>query len=179
MTYHRPVILLTGQPGIGKSTIVKKIAELITSKSGGFYTREVRKGKRRIGFEIVTLEGETDLLATKESSINFPQQVLFESYRINLDAIETVGIPALLKAMADNKIVVVDEIGPMEIFSAQFCDTILKILDDQTTAVVGTIVQRPYNFANEVKAHPRVTMKSVTLDNRDGLPSEIYSLLTK
>ncbi|PJB28491.1 AAA family ATPase [Candidatus Desantisbacteria bacterium CG_4_9_14_3_um_filter_40_11] len=177
MTEQNPAILLTGHPGIGKSTVIKKMVELMTGKAGGFYTREVRVGSERTGFEIVTLEGKTGLLATKSREVVFTDEVPFESYRINLDAMESVAIPALLKALAEKRIIVIDEIGPMEIFSERFCDTILQILENREVIAVGAIVQRPYRFADIVKAHPKVTIKPVTTENRNSLPLEIFSMI--
>ena len=56
-------ILLSGAPGIGKTTLVKKTLDYIKIKAGGFYTQEIKKGGRRLGFEIVTLDGEKAVLA--------------------------------------------------------------------------------------------------------------------
>jgi nucleoside-triphosphatase THEP1 len=175
MNRLKPVILLTGEPGIGKSTVIKHISDLASNISAGFYTREVSKNKKRIGFEIVTLDKESALLATKEHHIEFVNQVVFGDYRINLDAMEKVAVPTLKKAISNGKIIIIDEIGPMEIFSKSFCQTLIKILDDNTITVVGTIVKRSYEFADWVRKHPRVTTIEVSLKNRDNLASEIYS----
>ncbi len=173
----KPAILLTGPPGIGKSTVIRKIVALTSSRLQGFYTREVRAAGRRTGFEIVTLRGETGLLATTGPDANFAKQVLVGAYRVNIDAIEQIAIPSMLQALEDHKIVLVDEIGPMEIFSARFCDTVLQMLDDPSVPLVGTIVERPYRFADAVKAHPRVAIRQVTMHNREKLPEEICSIL--
>lgn len=177
MEQERPVILLTGQPHIGKSTIIQKVVEFAASKSGGFYTKEVHSHGKRIGFEIVSLKGQSALLATKDPSINFNDWVFFESYKINLDAINKVAVPALLDAVNSKKLVVIDEIGPMEIFSESFCNVVLNIINNPQVMVVGTIVQRPYVIADTIKAHPRVRIKLVTTENRNDLPVVIYSTI--
>jgi nucleoside-triphosphatase THEP1 len=69
MTSNQPVILLTGRPGIGKTTVIKKIVSLLGSNTGGFYTREIRQQGKRTGFEIVTLDGLTETLATTEATV--------------------------------------------------------------------------------------------------------------
>jgi nucleoside-triphosphatase len=131
-----------------------------------------------MGFELVTLAGRTSLLATKDPGITFDRQVPFGRYRGNLDAIDTVGVPALLDARDAGRVVVVDEIGPMEILSLRFRNAILTILDSKAT-VIGTVVLRPQPFADRVKAHPRVTIRPITASNRNELPRQILLQLVR
>ena len=173
-----PVLLLTGRPGIGKTTALRQVVAALGDRAGGFYTREVRAGRRRSGFELVTLAGETAPLATRDPDVTFHRQAPFGRYRVNLDAIDTLGVPALLAALEKGQVVVVDEIGPMEILSPRFRDAILRILDSQA-AVVGAIVLRPHPFADRVKAHPRVSVRTITAGNRDDLPAQILSELAR
>jgi nucleoside-triphosphatase len=169
-----PIILLTGQPGIGKTTLIKKLAQKAGNEGGGFYTQEVRQAGARIGFEIVTFGGETCWLSRKSRERYFDDEVQFKSYRVNVGGIEKVAVPSLLNARDDGRIIFVDEIGPMEIFSRAFCDAIRALLDDDSVRMIGTIVRRPYRFADEVKKHPRVKIVEVTYGNRDGLAEEIW-----
>jgi nucleoside-triphosphatase len=171
-----PVILLTGWPGVGKTTALRRIVEGLEGSAGGFYTREVRTGGRRTGFELVTLEGERALLATTDPSAELGRPVSFGRYRVDLEAIDAVGVPALVLALQQGRVVVVDEIGPMEIRSARFREAILKILDGEAP-VVGTIYGRPQPFADQVKAHPRARVREITMDNRDALPGEVLAEL--
>ena len=175
MSAMRPVILLTGSPGVGKSTIIKRIAELVAGGAAGFYTREVSRNQERVGFEIVTLDGARSTLAVTGADHSLSNHVPFGDFTINLDAMEQLAVPALQQAAAAGKIVVIDEIGPMQIFSRSFCQVIAHILDDDRIAVIGTIVERPYAFADAVKQHPRVTTIHVSVENRDSIASKIYS----
>ena len=174
---EHPIILITGQPGIGKTTLIKKLAQKTGDKGGGFYTQEVRQSGARIGFEIVTFNGQKCWLSKKSRERCFEDEVQFKSYRVNLSGIEKVAVPSLLNARDDGKIVFVDEIGPMEIFSNIFCNTIRELLNDDSLRMIGTIVRRPYRFADEVKKHPRVRIMEVTHANRDTLDQQIYSLI--
>ena len=97
---------------------------------------------------------------------------------MNLDAIDTLAVPSMLDALARGQVIVVDEIGPMEILSPRFRDAILRILESDV-AVVGAIVLRPQPYADRVKAHPRVTIRHITRDNRDSLPNRILSELAR
>lgn len=173
-----PVILLTGRPGIGKSTIVQRVTEKLAGQVGGFFTREIRVGKRRTGFEIVTLSGEQMQLAARTSKSTFAHEADFGPFKINLDAIHKVAIPAMQRAAAAGQIVVIDEIGPMEILSPAFQKAVLEVLANPRLKVFGTVVYRPWVFADDLKRHPRVSLLTVTPGNRDQLPAEVLRLLT-
>lgn len=58
-----PRILLTGPPQCGKTTVIRKVVELFPGRAAGFYTREVRERGGRVGFEIVTLDGQVAWLS--------------------------------------------------------------------------------------------------------------------
>ena len=183
MTSNQPVILLTGRPGIGKTTVIKKIVSLLGNNAsgndvGGFYTREIRVRGKRTGFEIVTLDGQVDYLATKEPDIIFAAEVPFGKYRVNLTVIDEIVVPALLRAVEQGRVVIIDEIGPMETRSKRFCQTVLEILDSEAI-VVGTIVLRPNRFGDKVKAHSRVMVKEITLANRAQIPKQVYAELVR
>ena len=86
-------ILLTGSPGIGKTTIIKKIiAELSSTLIGGFWSTEIRRGSRRIGFAIKAVTGEEGILAHKEKG-HGPR---FGSYIVNVEDIEEIAIPSMI-----------------------------------------------------------------------------------
>jgi nucleoside-triphosphatase len=175
---NKPVILLTGRPGIGKTTVIKDIVALLGRNAGGFYTREIRVSGKRTGFEMVTLDGLRDTLATTDAAITFRNEVPFGKYRVNLTAIDEIAIPALHRAVKQDQVVIIDEIGPMEIRSKRFCQIVLEILDGEAI-VIGTIVLRPNRFGDKVKAHSRVMVKEITLANRAQIAKQIYAELVR
>lgn len=63
----RLVILLTGDPGCGMTTLIQRVLADLSLPVGGFYTQEVREGRTRKGFEIITLDGRR---ATSLTSIS-------------------------------------------------------------------------------------------------------------
>lgn len=172
----KPVILLTGRPGVGKTAVIKSVVSLLNRRAGGFYTRELRSEGSRTGFEIVTLDGRTGWLASKSSTQIYKEELTMGKYRVNLRAIDSIAVPALHRALKAGRLIVIDEIGPMEIASELFRQTVLEILNSNA-AVVGTVVQRPNVFADRVKAHHRVRLQTVTVDNRNRLPPQIFAEL--
>ncbi len=158
--------------------MIKKIVSRLEDKAGGFYTREIRVAGKRSGFEIVTLDGQTECLATQDPAITFAGEVSFGKYRVNLNGIDAVAVPVLYRAMKEGEaIIIIDEIGSMEIISERFCQAVLEILDSKAI-VVGTIAQKANAFTDKVRSHPRVTIKPVTLANRMQIAAQVYAELT-
>jgi nucleoside-triphosphatase len=158
------VILLTGEPGVGKTTLMRRVIGMIGHPAGGFYTREIRSGKQRVGFEIVTLDGKTGLLA----HVDIPSKKRISRYGVDTTALEKIAIPAIMSAADNNAIVVIDELGPMEFFSEIFCQTVFKILQGNAT-VLASIVKRPTPISERIKSLPGIIQVEVTRQNRDHL----------
>lgn len=165
-------ILLTGPPRAGKTTIIRKVAERLGDRAGGFYTEEVRSSGQRTGFRIVTLDGQEALL----SSVRFPGPPCIGKYGVDVAALDRVGVQALRRAIARGQIVVVDEIGKMELFSEAFKAAVLAALDS-ASPVVGTILWKPHPWADRLKARPDVRLVEVTWDNRDMLVETVLHQL--
>jgi len=134
----------------------------------------LRQGGQRIGFEIVTLTGQRDYLATTDSAISFARTTPFGRYRVNLEAIDALAVPALRQAAAEDQVVILDEIGPMELLSLLFGEVVRELLNG-LAFIAGTIVQRRHPLADLIKTHPRVSLVEVTPANRGQLPAQLYA----
>ncbi len=84
----------------------------------------------------------------------------------------------MLRAVAAGKIVVIDEIGPMEMLSPLFCDTVQKILDGPA-AVIGALVQRSTPFGDRVRGLERVKVITLTPENREQIPPQVAAQLSE
>jgi len=160
----KPKVLLTGRPGCGKTTLIKRLVNELALPAGGFYTEEIRQCSRRVGFKIVTLEGEEAVLAHVD--FNTTQRV--GKYRLDLRVLESIGSEAICTAVRARRLVVIDEIGPMEIRSPVFCDVVNEALDSGEP-ILGTITARSFPFTNAIKKRDDVTLIEVRPNNREQL----------
>lgn len=160
-------ILLTGKPDCGKTTLIRKVLEGLTEiDSGGFYTQEIRKGKVRVGFKITTLEGKTGVLA----HVDYKGRFRVGKYFVNIQDIDEIGVKSILNSLKRD-LIVIDEIGKMELFSEKFRDAVLRALD--TGRVLGTIRLGGDSFVEGIKGRDDVEIILVTLGNRDFLVDEV------
>ena len=115
-------ILLEGRPGSGKTTVARRLAERLRAArvpTTGFTTEEIREGKRRVGFRVEAIGGPRATLA----HVTFPGPPQVGKYGVDLEAFERVALPALEPPDAGG-IVVVDELGKMELASARFREAV-------------------------------------------------------
>ena len=164
-------IFLTGFPGIGKTTVIRKTLEKLSFRPRGFYTKEIREGSRRVGFSIVTLDGQHGILA----HVNARGKHRVGRYVVNVQDIERVAILAMTPTSPDG-LIVVDEVGKMECFSEAFRKAVLTALDSPNR-VLGTISAKANEFIESIKRREDVSVVTVTPSNRDTLPEELAAKL--
>ncbi len=165
-------ILITGRPGIGKTTIIRKVAEHFGSAAMGFYTEEIREGGVRKGFAIHTLDGRRGILAHVE--LSSPYRV--GKYHVLVADFEQIAVDPLFRQLNQAKLVIIDEIGKMELFSNRFVELIFTLLD-HPIPLLASITLRPHPLADKIKARPDVEIHPVTESNRDELPQRLIARL--
>jgi nucleoside-triphosphatase len=165
-------LLLTGRPGIGKTTVIRAVAEQLGERAGGFYTEEIRATGGRKGFRLVTLDGQEAVMA--HVNLRGQGRPRVSRYGVDVAAIERVGVAALRRAMDRGQIVVVDEIGKMELFCGPFKDVVLQAMGGPYT-VVATVMAKPNPWVDSLKAMPGVIMREVTTENRSQLAEVVIN----
>jgi nucleoside-triphosphatase len=167
-------LLLTGRPGVGKTTVIQRFVSLLPSSISvrGFYTDEIREGNIRQGFCVTALDGRRGILAHRGCRSNHR----VGAYGVNIGDIEGIAVEAIKRGLKDADVVVIDEIGPMEAKSALFRDTILKALDSNVM-VVATIKERGDRFISSIHARSDIKLIRVTSENRNQLPHHILELV--
>lgn len=113
-----------------------------------------------MGFSIETFDGKKGTLA----HVNVESPFCVSRYRVNVKDIEEVCVPSLnLKS----GVIVIDEIGKMELFSEKFREKVTEVLD--TGKVVATVMEKSHPFTDNIKGRKDVKVFTVTENNRDGL----------
>ena len=154
------VYLLTGNPGTGKTSLIKQAVAEFEGEAGGFYTEEIRSQGTRRGFRLVTLDGQQAILA----HIDIQSRYRVSKYGVDIQSLDWVGVSALHMAAEDCDLVVIDEIGKMELFSADFREAVLEIIDGGKR-VLGTIMLHSNPWADAIKRQPQVNLVTVTRAN--------------
>ncbi len=161
-------ILLTGVPGVGKTTLVRRVLEGIDARVGGFCTEEIRERGKRVGFSIRTFDGETGVLA----HVNHKGPHRVGRYGVNIEDLETIAAESVLSAVESDDLVVIDELGRMELYSALFQRVVMEALDSEKP-VFGTIQVRRSSFLASVRSRDDVNVIEVTSGNRDALVASV------
>lgn len=169
-------VLLTGTPGVGKTTVVKKVVSRLSGFVGGFYSEEITEAGKRVGFRIVTVDGRTGVLAHKSAEGTFFMYDTKTKYYINLRDLEWIGVQSILEAIKSASIIVIDEIGHMELFSDKFRDAVEQAVESDKT-VFATISKYGGPFEEHLKERPDSKVVEVTLENRDKLPDKVFEMM--
>jgi len=156
----KQVYLLTGKPGTGKTSLIKQAIAGMKGRSGGFYTEEIRTYGVRQGFRLVTLDGQESILA----HIDIHSQYRVSKYGVDIASFDQIGVAALHRAAQECDLVIVDEIGKMELFSANFRSAVSQMIDNGKR-ILGTIMLNPNLWADAIKRHPQVNLVEVTRAN--------------
>jgi len=163
-------LLLTGHPGIGKTTIIRHVIEALGDRANGFYTEEIKGPGGRHGFKLITLSGKEAIFAHKD--FHGPKYPQVGRYGVDVAVLDRVGVKALRRAMGEYKILVVDEIGTMELYSQRFQDTLVEAILGRNH-VIGTIMAKPHPEGDVFKLLAQVEVHEVDRRNRDSMPERI------
>ena len=163
----RKKLLITGLPGTGKTTLLKKLASWLIENGfsvKGFYTEEVRKGGKRQGFVIKPFSSkETFWLAKKERGN--PRVGSYKVFVENLDKV-IYELQSASKLSNDETIWFIDEIGKMELFSEKFKKFILELFES-SSVLVATIAESKVKFIEKLKNREDVILCRIDVENRD------------
>jgi nucleoside-triphosphatase len=163
------LIFVTGPPGIGKTSVLLRSVNGLKNRGyeiGGMISRDVREGGVRVGFEIMDFStGQRGWLA----HVNQPTGPKISKYRVNLTDLEAIGVSSILDAIKNADIIIVDEIGPMELFSSAFRDVVVQAVESDKP-VLGTVhFGLRDSLVNSLKNREDAEIFEVTYENREAL----------
>lgn len=165
-------LLLTGRPGIGKTTVLQGIVQRIEErKVAGFLTEEIREDDGgRSGFRAVPVDGGEP---TTIAHVDFPGPTV-SKYGVDVEAIDKLVAEHL--EGKGTELYVIDEIGKMECLSERFVTRTRALLDGDTP-LVATVASSGGGFIAEAKEHDDAGIVGVTRRNRDELPERMAERL--
>jgi nucleoside-triphosphatase len=172
---EKRIILITGAPGSGKTTVLSKTVEALKGHRvsiGGMISREAKDSCAREGFEVIDLNsGKHGWLAHVHQKTG-PQ---VGKYRVNLSDLERIGVKAVTEATQKYDVIVIDEIGPMELSSPKFKQAVKAALDSSKVVLAVVHAKAKDPLISEAKGLAGAELFTVTVDNRDGLPQMLAS----
>jgi nucleoside-triphosphatase len=169
-------ILLEGRPGVGKTTVLRRLATQLGPRGVvGFTTEEIREGGNRVGFALETLAGRRAVLA----HVDFPGPPRVGRYGVDPEVMERLAVPCLEQALAavPRPLALIDELGRMELSCVAFRDAV-RALFDADADVVATVHAHHDPFTDALKRRADVELIQVTWANREHLAQELAAGLT-
>jgi nucleoside-triphosphatase len=153
-------LFIAGSRGVGKTRLIREVTLSRKERIGGFYTEHMLSGRIQKGFLIRTYDGQERMLAAKGLKSNFQ----LGKYGVDLNALENVGVPALKLALESKDLIVIDEIGSMEMMSERFRLTLLECLTSGKP-ILATIRASAQPFSDQVKKLADTQTISLTKSN--------------
>ncbi|MEM2727379.1 MAG: NTPase [Archaeoglobaceae archaeon] len=160
-------IAITGRPGIGKTTLCLKVYNALKDnyRIKGFITLEEREKGIRTGFRLIDLSGklEAKLARVGKGTIMVGKyEVLLEEFENFLESLDLSG-----------DLVVIDEVGPMELKSSKFVSIVQELISREN--LLFTVHYKANHWLVE-KIKKEFRLFTIDESNRDRVAEEIVKL---
>lgn len=171
------VLILTGAPGVGKTTVLTNTVNALKADGfsvGGMISKEAREGNTRVGFEIIDLtNGKHGWLA----HINLKNGPKVGKYHVNMEDLENIGVKAIMQAVEKCSAIAIDEVGPMELYLQKFKGAVIEALESKKPVLVIVHAKARDSLIAEAKQRKDAQVFEVTAANRDSLPQQLTNQL--
>lgn len=163
-------LFLTGEKGVGKSTLVASLCDAWGRPAGGFRTVRARNVlPERTSVHLLNVRsGEKP---GRENLLFLPHRSTPEGTAAGFDRLGT----AALEPDPDVRLILMDELGPNEGAAERFQRAVFRTLDG-SVPVLGVLQQADSGFLGAIAARPDVRVVTVTAENRNRLARELPGL---
>lgn len=163
-------ILIDGLPRVGKTTAVQRVLSLAKVRCGGFFSAAVSK-QFYTNFRLVSVQGPHRSVSSQELLRRFdiPGVIGF-----NLEDLENFGVPAVLHALETCDVVVIDQLGTLEVSSEKFRRVVDRVLNSDKVCL-ATVTSSNVPYIEAIRKRPDVSIYEINRSNRMLLPERIAS----
>ena len=174
-----PKIGITGMPNVGNTDTLLKIIKSLEEhgyKVAGMITEPIVENNKTIGFYVTNW-------TTRERKIfahvDYENKEKVGKFGVDITALEEIGVPAIEKAILDNtiNIIIIDEIGKMEMLSEKFCEMVIEALDSDKPIMVTLHKKSRTPLLQDVRRRDDIRILEVTPVNRNLLPYKIEKIM--
>jgi nucleoside-triphosphatase len=172
-----PRFLISAAPRTGKTTFSRALARELRARNivvGGFITPDVRTTEGRVGFEIRDFSGRHALIA-HAAWITGPQ---VGRYRVDVNAFNTIAVPAIDQALSTADVVIADEIGQIELCSEAFIGILGKLFS-ASVPVVATVHAKQHPVTDELKQRSGIELLELPPAGHDEILRRLLAQLVR
>ncbi len=172
-----PKIGITGLPNAGKTQLLVKVIEMLEAddmKVGGMITEAIIFRNKKVGFYVI------DWLTKKKRKFaheNIESNIHVEDYGVDMRALDAVGVKAINKAIKEADVIVIDEVGKMEVESQGFVDAVNEALDCDKPLILTLHKKSRNPLLQDIRRRDDLRILEVTPVNRNLLPYKIIKLM--
>lgn len=163
------LLLITGSSGVGKTSVLRKSIDTLKVCGycvGGMISYEVRKNGKRVGFETQDLNNEERGWLAHVDQRGGPR---IGKYRVNLENLDAIGAASIIHAVKNAHVIVVDEIGPMELYSRRFREAVNKALQSKKLVISTVHRKMDHKLIGKIRTRKDAVTFLVTRENRETL----------
>jgi nucleoside-triphosphatase len=169
-----PCLILTGSPGVGKTTAIMRLAEMLKErgiKVGGIISNEVRQDGVRIGFEFVDISSKKTAMLASVSGTG-PD---VGKYKVSIEGCR-FAVQVLKEALQKTDVIICDELGPMEFKSKEFVECAEHMLDQDKPIVAVVHKKLRHPLLDRLRESGAFTIE-LDIQNRNKVPDLLLNRL--
>ncbi len=168
---------ITGLPNSGKTYALLRVIDMLKEENlsiGGMMDEPLSDGRRKVGFTVKNLfTGESQIFADTETE----SKIMIGKIGVDLQKFEEIAIPAIKEACEKCDVIIIDEVGKIEVESQLFIDTVKEALDVNKPMILTLHKKSRNPLLQDIRRRDDVRILEVTPTNRNLLPYKIIRLM--